>query len=149
MIISNLVTLRIRNISDEIFRANENTFSAPKYSSRKSCLFDIMCKNMVYQTKHRWRYNTAQCTGVPCWRFVCLRPRDLGDEFCFIGEQSTVPSESQHPFEGFPYNFIHIAVFPRALGLFEFGQEWSRLNWDGSACPSVTALPFEYFPENF
>jgi len=48
MVISRLVFLRMRNISDKICRENENTyFTFDNSFFLKSSVYEIMCKNIV------------------------------------------------------------------------------------------------------
>ena len=48
LIISRSVLFRMRSVSDKICGGNENAhFMLSNLFSRKSCLFEIMCKNIV------------------------------------------------------------------------------------------------------
>ena len=61
MIISRSVLLRMKNISDKICREDQNThFVFSDFFFENRAFYDIMWKNMVRPTGHRWQYNTAR-----------------------------------------------------------------------------------------
>jgi len=65
MIISPSFLLRIRNVSDTSSRRNENTFYVTKlFFFRKSCLYEIMWKNIVEQSRPQM---TVWRTRIACW----------------------------------------------------------------------------------
>jgi len=60
MTISRSVPLRMRNVSDKIYRENKKKkhFFQSHFRSENLAVFGIMWKNMVQPPGHRWQYNS-------------------------------------------------------------------------------------------
>jgi hypothetical protein len=82
MIITRWILLRMRNVSDKIYRETQNTHFTFKTFSRKSYrLWDNMEKYGNSQTGHGWQYNTAH--ALWCWITKATDPLGVCNTYCF------------------------------------------------------------------